>query len=124
MAVIKASSVRALIGASIGYWRHSKSRCITLFDGDPVKARPSDTEEDAKWRAEFDEAGEIDVRENLSRGGIINYDPKRQFAFRWLREQVKATKLREQQMYRYAQWTFWAAVGAVVLGIFTLWRSP
>jgi hypothetical protein len=109
----------------MGYWRYPERRCINVFQHSAAQGKTTtpDIEEEAKWRAEFDEAGEIEVRDNLSHGGIINYEPKRQFAFRWLREQVKANKRREHRMYRYARWTFWAAVGAVVLGIFTLWRS-
>jgi hypothetical protein len=92
-----------------------------LFQDSAAQAKASpDTDEEAIWRAEFDEAGEIEVRDNLS---LDNYEPRRQFAFRWLREQVKANRRREQQMHRYVRLTFWAAVGAVVLGIFSLWRS-
>jgi ABC-type Fe3+ transport system permease subunit len=42
-------------------------------------------------------------------------EPKRQFAFRWLREQENAKALRERQLYRYAEWTFWAAVAAAII---------
>ena len=71
----------------------------------------------AKWRAEFEAAGETQFRDGVARGTIPFPEPKRQFAFRWLREQETAKALRELQLYRYAQWTFWAAVGAVLVGI-------
>jgi hypothetical protein len=128
MALIKGVSLTALIGACVGYWRHPESRCMNLFQHHNSAAQDNvaspDTEDEVKWRTEFDDAGEIEVRENLSHGGMIVPEPKRHFAFRWLREQVKAKKLREQQLYRYAQWTFWAAVSAVVIGIFSLMWPP
>jgi hypothetical protein len=71
-------------------------------------------EEEAKWRAEFDQAGQTEIRDRLS---LINHEPKRQFAFLWLREQSKARQLREEQMRWYARWTFWAAIAAVVVGV-------
>jgi hypothetical protein len=74
----------------------------------------SDTEDEAKWRAEFDQAGETEIRDGLK---LINHEPKRQFAFRWLREQSKARQLREEEMHWYAQRTFWAAIAAVVVGV-------
>jgi hypothetical protein len=74
----------------------------------------SDPAEEAKWRAEFDQAGETEVRDGF---GLINHEPKRQFAFRWLREQDRARTIREQQTYTYVRWTLWAAVAAVIVGI-------
>ena len=70
-------------------------------------------DEEATWRAEFEESGEDDVRRWLN----MMPEPKRQFAFRWLRAEAKKRTLREQQTYRYVQWTFWAALAAVVVGI-------
>ncbi|MFZ2138337.1 MAG: hypothetical protein WAV78_15645 [Xanthobacteraceae bacterium] len=71
-------------------------------------------EEEAKWRAEFEAAGETEIRDGLK---LIQHEPKRQFAFRWLREQATARKRRETQLHWYARWTFWAAVAAVLVGI-------
>jgi hypothetical protein len=34
----------------------------------------------------------------------------------WLLELDKAREVREQRSFRYLQWTFWAAVGALVAG--------
>jgi hypothetical protein len=75
-----------------------------------------DTEDEAKWGAEFDAAGERQIQDDLFHSAIFP-EPKRQFALQWLREQENTRKRREQEMYRYAQWTFWAAVGAVFVGI-------
>ena len=71
-------------------------------------------EEEAAWRAEFEGAGETEICDGLK---LIQHEPTRQFAFRWLREQASARKLREEQTYRYVRWTFWAAVAAVIVGI-------
>ena len=76
-----------------------------------------DTEDEAKWRAEFEAVGETQLRDGVTRGAMPFPEPKRQFAFRWLREQENAKALRERKLHWYAQWTFWAAVGAVSVGI-------
>ena len=76
-----------------------------------------DNEHEIKWRAEFDAAGEHEVRDRLSKPAHMNHEPQRQFAFRWLREQEQYKKVREQQMYSYARWTLWAAAAAVVVGV-------
>jgi hypothetical protein len=47
----------------------------------------------------------------------MQHEPKRQFAFRWLREQERTRRIREEQTYRYVQWTLLAAVAAVIVGI-------
>jgi hypothetical protein len=117
MALIKSASLTALIGASLGYWRHPESRRISLFRHSPAESTPHGTEEQAKWRAEFEVVGEIQLRDGVTRGVMPFPEAKRQFAFRWLRQQETAKALREKQLYRYAQWTFWAAGGAVFVGI-------
>jgi hypothetical protein len=71
-------------------------------------------EEEAKWRAEFEAAGETEIRDGLN---LMQDEPKRQFAFRWLREEAGARKLRDEQTHRYVRWTFWAALAAVIVGI-------
>ena len=76
-----------------------------------------DTDDEAKWRAEFEKVGETQLRDGMNSRSMPFPEAKRQFAFRWLREQENAKALREQRSYRYLQWTFWAAVGAVVVGI-------
>jgi hypothetical protein len=55
-----------------------------------------DTEDEAKWRAEFEAVGETQLRDGVTRGAMPFPEPKRQFAFRWLREQDKAKALRER----------------------------
>ena len=76
-----------------------------------------DAEEGAKWRAEFDADGETALRDALNYRSVPFPEPKRQFAFRWLREQEKARKFRDQQMHRYVRWTLLAALAAVIVGI-------
>ena len=71
-------------------------------------------EEEAKWRAEFEAAGETEIRDRLK---LMQHEPKRQFAFRWLRGETKVDERREAQMHWYARWTFWAAIAAVLVGI-------
>jgi hypothetical protein len=79
-----------------------------------------DTDEQAKWRVEFQEAGESEVRQNLPDGSIYNNPPKRDFARQWLREQERAHELQDQQIHAYARHTFWAAVVAVIVGIIAI----
>jgi len=76
----------------------------------------ANSENEEKWRKEFNAAGETETRYAMGSGLIID-ESKRQFASRWLREQDKASELRERQMYRYVRLTFYAAVAAVIVGI-------
>jgi hypothetical protein len=76
-----------------------------------------DTAAQAAWRVEFEQAGESEVRQNLSNAAIYNSEPKRAFARQWLRQQERAHEIREHEIYSYTQWTFWAAVAAVIVGI-------
>ena len=80
----------------------------------------ADTDEQAKWRVEFQEGGESEVRQNLPDGAIYNSPPKRDFARQWLREQECAHELRDQQIQSYTRHTFWAAVAAVIVGIIAI----
>jgi hypothetical protein len=75
-------------------------------------ANPRD---EAEWRAEFERYGEDQTREALSLGQFP--ETKRQLAFRWLGDQAIARRVREEQTYKYARWTFFVAVAAVVVGI-------
>jgi hypothetical protein len=76
-----------------------------------------DTDEQLNWRAEFQEAGESEVRQNFANGAIYNSPPKRDFARQWLREQERARTLRDQQIHSYTRPTFWAAVVAVIVRV-------
>jgi hypothetical protein len=76
-----------------------------------------DTAEQSNWRVEFQQAGECEVRQNLLNAAIYNNAAKRGFARQWLREQERARQLREQQIHSYTQYTFWAAVAAVIVGV-------
>jgi hypothetical protein len=53
-----------------------------------------DTQDEAKWRAEFEAVGETQLRDGVTRGAMPFPEPKRQFAFRWLLEQENAKALR------------------------------
>jgi hypothetical protein len=74
-------------------------------------------DEEAEWRAEFERIGETWLRDELNYRSIPFPEPKRQFAFRWLREQEKTRHLRERRTYWFVKWTFIAAVAAVGVGI-------
>jgi hypothetical protein len=74
------------------------------------------TEEEG-WIAEFEAAGEDEIRVRLYRGSGMHPEAKFHTAVRWLREQARARRLREQQMHRDMRRTFWAAVAAVLVGI-------
>jgi hypothetical protein len=69
------------------------------------------------WRLEFENVGEAQIRDALNRGNLSGNEPRRQFAFRWLAERQTKKEFREQKIYSYMQWTFWAAVAAVFVGI-------
>lgn len=79
------------------------------------------TQQEATWKAEFEAIGESAIRNDLQlRGGVgvgISDEPKRQYAFRWLRQKEKDREQREHSTHWYVKWTFWAAVGAVLIGI-------
>lgn len=72
-----------------------------------------DTKEQAEWRAEFEKVG----YDAIHRGHGMFPEPKRQFAFRWLREKERAREAREEAAHWYLKWTFAAAVAAVIVGI-------
>lgn len=74
-------------------------------------------DDETKWRAEFTAVGETQLRDGMNRNSMPFPEQKRQFAFRWLREQDKSRRLREDKIYRYTQRTFWIAVAAVIVGI-------
>jgi hypothetical protein len=74
------------------------------------------TEEDA-WIAEFEAAGEDEIRIRMYRGSGMHPEAKFHTAVRWLREQARARRLLEQEIHRDVRRTLWAAVAAVLLGI-------
>jgi hypothetical protein len=80
---------------------------------------PSDQER--QWTAELERQGENAIRSSLySSAGVtvgLSDERKRQHAFRWLRETEREREQRERSTHRYVQWTFWAAVAAVIVGI-------
>jgi len=42
---------------------------------------------------------------------------KRRIAFRRVREHSKARRSRGEELRRYAQWTYWAAIAAIIFGV-------
>jgi hypothetical protein len=74
--------------------------------------------EEEEWRAEFEQDGEGMIRAVImGLPGSYFQEPKRQFAFKWLREKEKARERREDQIQSYVRWTLYAAVAAVVVGV-------
>jgi hypothetical protein len=67
-------------------------------------------QQEAKWKAELESTGETVIRNDLQlRGGVgveITDEPKRQYAFRWLRDKEKDREQREHSVYWYVKWTF------------------
>lgn len=79
------------------------------------------TDQEEKWKAEFENTGEKALRYGLQHGGGVGVgitdEPKRQFAFRWLRQKEKDRERREVLAQWYAKWTFWAAIAAAVIAV-------
>ena len=73
----------------------------------------ADTDQEAQWRVEFQRVG----RDAIYRGHNMFDEPRRQFAFRWLRERELEDEQRANSAQWYAKWTFMAAVAAVIVGI-------
>ena len=78
------------------------------------------TAEETHWREEFARTGTAQVRQNLLNPAFYNSEPRRNFALKWLREQERAAELRDHRMYLCTQWTLWAAVAAVIVGILSI----
>ncbi len=70
-------------------------------------------DKEAQWRAEFERVG----HDAVHREHRMFPEPKRQLAFRWLREKEIAREAHDEAAQWYAKWTFWAAVAAVIVGI-------
>jgi len=73
----------------------------------------ADSDQETKWRAEFERVG----HDAIHRGHGMFDEPRRQFAFRWLREKEKTREARDEAAQWYLKWTFRAAVVAVIVGI-------
>ena len=76
--------------------------------------------EEEGWIAEFEAAGEDEVRMRLYRGSGMHPEAKFHTAVRWLREQARARKLREEEIRRHVWWTLCAAVVSVIVGVVVL----
>ena len=68
--------------------------------------------EEEGWIAEFEAAGEDEIRIRLYRGSGMHPEAKFHTAVRWL-----ARKLREEEICRYVWWTLCAAVLSVIVGV-------
>jgi hypothetical protein len=81
-----------------------------------------DADQEAQWRAEFEAAGEDEVRDaiNFPQYHAAYQGLKLRCAVLWLREQARARRAQDEQdrldMKRYNKWTFWAAVAAAIIG--------
>jgi hypothetical protein len=73
--------------------------------------------EEEEWIAEFEAVGESELRDRLYRGSGIHPEAKFHTAVRWLREQARARRLREERLHRYVWWTLCAAVLSVIVGV-------
>jgi len=73
--------------------------------------------EEEGWIAEFEAAGEDEIRIRLYRGSGMHPEAKFHAAVRWLREQARARKLRVEETCRYVCWTLCAAVLSVIVGV-------
>jgi hypothetical protein len=110
MALIKGVSLTALLAPCVGYWRHTESRCISVF-----RQRSRDlSEEQENWRTQFENIGETQLYQLLLKGAISASDARHTPALEWLREQETTRRLREQEAYSYTQR---AAVAAVIVGM-------
>jgi hypothetical protein len=76
--------------------------------------------EEEGWIAEFEAAGEDEVRIRLYRASGMHPEAKFHTAVRWLHEQARAHKVHEEEIHRYVWWTLCAAVLSVIIGIIVL----
>jgi hypothetical protein len=74
-------------------------------------------DDEKRWLKEFESLGEAEVQSRTEQN-YFTVDAKRDFAHRWIKEKDKARISREIWLFRYAKWTFWAALVAVLVGIF------
>jgi hypothetical protein len=75
----------------------------------------ADPNDEAKWRAEFEQFGEESVRDSLHDG--LFPEPKRQFAYRWLEAEAQKRLRREERSFLYLKLTLAAAILGVIVGI-------
>jgi hypothetical protein len=76
----------------------------------------ADSDKEARWRASFETVGYDAVRRDHN----LFEEPKRQFAFRWLREKEIAREARDEAAQWYSKWTFRAAVAALIVAIVSM----
>jgi hypothetical protein len=72
------------------------------------------TEQEAKWLAEFEEAGATEIRDRLNFQSI-NPEQARRLAVIWLREQDKKKELREERTLRWAKVAGWAGIVSIIV---------
>lgn len=78
----------------------------------------NDAVKEAAWRDEFERDGERQVYETAHGNTYGNYPAdKRQYALRWVREKERQSDARDDDMYWYIKWTFYAAIAAAVASV-------
>jgi hypothetical protein len=75
----------------------------------------ADPNDEAQWRAEFEQFGEESVRDSLHDG--LFPEPKRQFAYRWLGAEAQKRLRREERSFLYLKLTLAGAILGVIVGI-------
>ena len=129
MGLIEAfSSLGVLPARAFSLFCHKSSRAglcrLGVFADSVIQCRrklgwPMLNEEEG-WIAEFEAAGEDEVRIRLYRGSGMHPEAKFHAAVRWLRDQARARKLREEEIRRYVWWTLCAAVLSLIVGVIVL----
>jgi hypothetical protein len=74
-------------------------------------------DDEARWREEFEAAGEVEVQRKVNSQYFRKTPEKGSFAQRWLDEKATARLSREIGLFSYAKRTYWAALVAVLVGI-------
>src|SRR5262245_50210257 len=88
---------------------------------DPLASGPAmtDPDQEAKWRVEFEAAGEDEVRDaiNFPQYHDTFQGPRLRCAVLWLREQARERRAQDEKARRYSKWAFWAAVAAAIIAL-------
>jgi hypothetical protein len=82
------------------------------------------SDQEQAWRSEFERLSEQQVYDNVKQGAMYNDERKRQAAFRWLGEEARKRRNREEDTYWFSRWTFYVAIGAAAIaaiGVVVSW---
>ena len=85
----------------------------------PASIRPLPDEQEDSWRRDFELWGQEAVRRKVATTGGWD-EPRRQAAFRWLREKESESERRERQMRRHMRSMLWLIVAAIGLAVATV----